>query len=325
MTTSKLHQPGGQDAQPDAKNASVHSRFIPREEMGSFSSWMPKNLDGNPAFAPAASSADLRAAAAPQAASPYVAGVDRRRPTQSMAAAQSAVGAGANASGFTSNTTPHITPADLAAANKAVRQSGYQDGYRDGLAAMESFKQSFAMQVTAQVGSLVKSMGHQLDDLQQDMARAIAVSATHLAQHVVRMELRSQPELIAAVAEDALDALLQGARHTTLRVHPDDHALVASGAAEALRSAGARLVSDAAITRGGCLVESDIGKVDASIEARWQRAAAVLGCEDRWQREGTAAAAAAVKTEDATENEVHIDADSNSNSDSKKAFDEARP
>jgi flagellar assembly protein FliH len=270
MTTSKLHQPP-LDSEPKA--SSVHTRFIPREEMGSFSSWMPKNLEGGTAFAPSASSADLRAAAAPPAPSAYVAGVDRRRPTQNTAAQAPAQ----------APAPPVITAADLTAAGKAARQSGYQDGYRDGLAAMESFKQSFAMQVTAQVGSLVQAMGDQYNGLQQDMARAIAVTATRLAKQVVRCELQSQPELISAVATEALDALLQGARHTTLRVHPDDHALVAVGAAEALRSAGVRLLSDAAVSRGGCLVESDIGTVDASIEARWQHAAAVLGSEEKWQ------------------------------------------
>ena len=287
MTTSKLQQRAAEIAESakaaeQAQAASVHSRFIPREEMGSFSSWMPKNLDAGSAFAPAASSADLRAAATPPPASPYVAGVDRRRPTHSMAAA---VGAAASNA---ASAAPTITSADLAASSKAARQSGYQDGYRDGLAAMESFKQSFALQVTAQVGTLVQAMGHQFDGLQQDMAHAIAVAATRLAQHVVRVELRSQPALIASVAEAALDALLQGARHTTLRVHPDDYALVAAGADEALRTAGARLLSDATVSRGGCLVESDIGKVDASIEARWHRAAAVLGSEERWANAGCA-------------------------------------
>ena len=287
MTTSKLQQraAGAADAAEADPAASIHSRFIPREEMGSFSSWMPKNLDANHAFSPSASSADLRAAATPPPASPYVAGLDRRRPTQSMAAPA----ASSAATSATQTSTATITNADLAAASKAGRQSGYQDGYRDGLAAMESFKQSYALQVTAQVGSLVKSMGQQFDGLQQDMARAIAVSAPRLAQHVVRVELRSQPELIATVAEAALDALLQGARHTTLRVHPDDHALVAAGADEALQTTGARLLSDSTVSRGGCVVESDIGKVDASIEARWQRAAAVLGSEEKWQNADSAA------------------------------------
>jgi flagellar assembly protein FliH len=44
----------------------------------------------------------------------------------------------------------------------------------------------------------------------------------------------------------------------------------------------ARLLSDAAVARGGCLVESDIGVIDASIEARWRRASASLGCEEPW-------------------------------------------
>ncbi len=284
MTTSKLHQP---PLDADTKAASVHSRFIPREEMGSFSSWMPKNLEGGSAFAPSASSADLRAAATPPAPSPYMAGVDRRRPMQNTAAPPAPTAAVA------------ISAADLAAAvassGKAARQLGYQDGYRDGLAAMESFKQSFAMQVTAQVGSLVQAMGHQFDDLQQAMARAVAVTATHLAKHVVRCELQSQPDLISTVATEAIDALLQGARHTTLRVHPDDHALVAAGAAEALRTAGARLLSDAAVSRGGCLVESDIGLVDASIEARWLRAAAALGIEEKWSQHGRATPTSATK------------------------------
>ena len=296
MTTSKLLSQAAATAE-SAKAASVHSRFIPREEMGSFSSWMPKNLEGGSAFAPSASSADLRAAAAPPAASPYVAGVDRRRPMQHAAAAPTSAAA-----------PPTINAADLVAASKAARQSGYQDGYRDGLAAMESFKQSFAMQVTAQVGSLVQAMGHQFDDLQQDMARAIAVSATHWAKHVVRCELHSQPELISAVATEALDALLQGARHTTLRVHPDDHALVAAGAAEALRAAGARLLSDAAVSRGGCLVESDIGLVDASIEARWLRAAAVLGSEEKWSEHRPTTPTTSIKTSAQPEAEVELPA-----------------
>ena len=49
------------------------------------------------------------------------------------------------------------------------------------------------------------------------------------------------------------------------------------------------IVADAAVTRGGCLVESDIGIIDASIESRWRRAAAALGSQADWA--GTAPAA----------------------------------
>jgi flagellar assembly protein FliH len=182
----------------------------------------------------------------------------------------------------TDTVPPPDVAAQLAAQLRTARQSGYQDGYRDGLVALDGFKQSFASQTTAQIGALVRSLGDELSALQQDMARTLAITATQMARQVVRSELVQRPELVAAVAQEALDTLLLSARHITLRVHPDDQALVAEGAAEVLAARGARLLADPAMTRGGCLVESDIGVIDASLETRWQRAAAALGTETPW-------------------------------------------
>ncbi|MEO8922293.1 MAG: flagellar assembly protein FliH [Caldimonas sp.] len=179
-----------------------------------------------------------------------------------------------------------VDPATLAAQQlRTARQAGYQDGYRDGLVALEGFKQSFAAQTTTQVGALVVAIGEQLDTLQQDMARCLAATATQLARRIVRSELSSRPECVALVAEQAIETLLQSARHIVVRLHPDDHSLVETGAAEAIAARGARLVADAAIARGGCRVESDIGGVDATIEERWRLAAAALGCDDHWNHE----------------------------------------
>jgi flagellar assembly protein FliH len=177
-----------------------------------------------------------------------------------------------------------LDPAELHAQQlRAARQSGYQDGYRDGLVALEGFKQSFASQTTTQVGALVRSVGEQLDALQQEMARALAATATALARQVLRSELETRPDCVTQVAEQALDALLLSARHIVLRVHPDDHALIVAGSAEAIAARGARLVADAQVARGGCRVESDIGLVDATIDERWRRAVASLGSDLPWQ------------------------------------------
>ena len=172
--------------------------------------------------------------------------------------------------------------ADQQAGLHAARQAGYQDGYRDGLVALEGFKQSFAMQTTHQVGALVDSLAGQLEALQQQMAQALAATATELARQIVRSELVARPELIATIAQEAIDTLLLSARHITLRVHPDDHAFVAQGAADVLAARGARLLADPLMSRGGCLVESDIGVIDATLETRWRRAAASLGCDEGW-------------------------------------------
>ena len=235
--------PAGAPGTAGAK-AAMYARFIPREELSSFAAWSPGDLTG---AGPAATSA--HASPAHPAAEPAQA-VD---PT-----------------------------AQHAEAVKQARQSGYQDGYRDGLVALEGFKQSFAHQATLQVGQLVKSIGSQLDAMQQEMAEALAATALSLARQIVRSELAARPESVAAVAQEALETLMLSARHITLRVHPDDQPLVAEGAGEILAARGARLVGDAEIARGGCIVESNIGLVDASIETRWRRAAASIGRDDAW-------------------------------------------
>jgi flagellar assembly protein FliH len=189
--------------------------------------------------------------------------------------------------------------AQIAAQLRAARQSGYQDGYRDGLVALDGFKQSFAAQTTAQIGALIESLGAELGGLQQDMARTLAITATHLARQIVRSELATQPALVAAVAQEALDTLLLSAQHITLRVHPADQPFVAQGAADVLAARGARLLGDASMSRGGCLVESDIGIIDATLETRWRRAAASLGCDEAWKSdEATAVPAESQATPD---------------------------
>ena len=169
-------------------------------------------------------------------------------------------------------------PAQVAAA----RQAGYQDGYRDGLVALDSFKQSFAMQMTTQLGQLVQSFHTQIDALEQQMAQAVAQAAVMLARRVVRAEIHAHPEQVAELATQAVNAVLQSARQIRVLVHPEDHALVASGAAEALQSRGARLLPHPDVARGGCIVESDLGRIDASIDIRWREAAATLGSELPW-------------------------------------------
>jgi flagellar assembly protein FliH len=164
----------------------------------------------------------------------------------------------------------------------AARQAGYQDGYRDGLVALDSFKQSFATQMASQLGPLLHGFNAQLEALEPQMAQAVAQAAVMLARRVVRAEIHAHPEQVAEAATQAVNAVLQSARHIRVLVHPDDHALVASGAAEALQARGARLLAQPGIERGGCLVESDLGQIEARIEARWRQAATMLGSELPW-------------------------------------------
>lgn len=223
-----------------SKPASAYQRFIPREELGDFASWKPGSFGGQ--------------------ATPG--GMPGAMPGQAPAA------------------PAEPTAADWEARIAAARQSGYQDGYRDGLVALENFKQSFAQQATAQIGALLQGFDEQLQQLDVDIARAVADSAVQLARQVLRSELQQRPELVATVAAEAVGAVMLSARHIAVQVHPLDLPLVAEGAEEALAARGARLSANPEIQRGGVMVQSDVGAVDARIATRWAQAAAALGSQE---------------------------------------------
>lgn len=234
---------------------SVYARFIPREELRSFAAWSPRALSG-------------------AAEQPVNSGV--MRPSARNAQPEA----------------PAQPEQDVSALLRAARQAGYQDGYRDGLVALEAFKQSFMNQMMGQFGSLTMSYQNQLDEVQEQMSKALVRTATQIARQVVRSELGTRPELIVGVAQEALGVLLVSARHVTVHVNPEDYPVVAQGANEALLARGARLVADATITRGGCLVDSDLGVVEANVETRWRRAAESIGCRDAYDAPQSAASLA---------------------------------
>ena len=186
-------------------------------------------------------------------------------------------GAAPTAGGAASTAPPEPTAAEWQARVTAARQAGYQDGYRDGLVALENFKQSFAQQATAQIGALLDAFDAQFDQIDAQAAAALKRTAVQLAQQVLRTELVQRPELVAQVAAEAVNAVMLSARHISVHVNPQDLPLVAEGAEETLTARGARLQADAGIERGGVLVQSDVGAIDARIATRWAQAAAALG------------------------------------------------
>jgi flagellar assembly protein FliH len=171
------------------------------------------------------------------------------------------------------------TPQDLEALQHAARQAGYHDGYRDGLAALDSFKRSFAQQMSAQLGQLMSAVDREFQSLESEMAQALVQAATGLARQIIRSELAIQPEFVTQVARQAIAALSQSVRRVEMRLHPDDLALVQAGLGEEAISRGVTCIADPCVARGGCILQTELGSVDARIEHQWEQALRRLGQE----------------------------------------------
>jgi flagellar assembly protein FliH len=102
------------------------------------------------------------------------------------------------------------------------------------------------------------------------------------ARRIIGEQLALAPERIAELVAPLL-ARVRSARQVTLRVHPDDCALLERHLAR-LRNAAEHqgslhVQADAALGRGDCVVVSDAGVLDARIETQLLALARALGVE----------------------------------------------
>lgn len=231
--------------------APTYARFIPREELGSAVAWVPDSLDA------------------------------QRRKEAAAAAAQA------------EPAPPPVDPAAVRAARQAQLQARLAEVFEQGRQlgrdettqtmraeareALDTFRRQQASEVGAPVAALLAQFQQGLDGLEHALARRLAGIAMQMARQVVRHELKTSATLVVEVTQEALAEVLLSARHITVKVHPEDLALIADGCADAVEARGAKLVADTHIERGGCLVESDLGVVDARMSTRWASAVQAMG------------------------------------------------
>ncbi|WP_142804321.1 flagellar assembly protein FliH [Tepidiphilus sp. J10] len=170
----------------------------------------------------------------------------------------------------------------LAQGQEEGRRQGHQEGYAKGEAEGRAQGEAQAraqyeaqwQQRLALADSLIEGLEHLAERTREALAEEIAALAVEIARHVLQDELRTSPERIVSLVRRLLEE--EGAPHLTIRLHPEDLSLVREGLDAELAKGGHRLIADASIARGGCLVESDSHVTDATLPNRWRRLVARL-------------------------------------------------
>jgi flagellar assembly protein FliH len=164
--------------------------------------------------------------------------------------------------------------AHLAALEREAFAKGYAQGERAGIEA--GGKRAEAM--LRRVAQTLTDLAGLRDTLIQQTERQMVQLAITIARRIVMREVSLDPELIAAMAHVALKKLGTSAP-ATIRLNPEDYTVVAHDG-ERWGGGQVNVVPDPAITRGGCLVESEFGRIDASIDRQFdEMTRALLGDE----------------------------------------------
>lgn len=219
-----------------------HSRFIPREEIDGVAAWHFSAVDGSDDL-PKAAPAD-----------------------------------GTASEGVTSEVL------------QEARQQAYAEGFARGhdaggqevRDALEATVRKTAEETAVRMAQLLHNTRDHLKKSEDQISRHILELACDLARQVVRQELRSDPGHLRPVITEALGQLVDDGQPATVRLNPADLAMMKGALQENMGNHPAEFVADAAISPGGCLIESATMTVDATIEKRWSRAVGNLGMETAW-------------------------------------------
>ena len=169
----------------------------------------------------------------------------------------------------------------LAKAHKdaeVIRKKAEEDGRQAAIQAVEKVMEEKVGKQLATLIPAVKQAAEQLIQAKHAWLTHWEKSAVHvstrIAERVIRKEIERDPKITIALIREALE-LASGSAELQVRMNPGDVTTLGSNVESLLRELGrqatAKVVADAAISPGGCCVDTKFGVIDQQIEEQLRR------------------------------------------------------
>ncbi|MGF6098335.1 flagellar assembly protein FliH [Pseudomonas sp. 18175] len=157
---------------------------------------------------------------------------------------------------------------------ESIRQEAYNEGFsageKDGFRSSTlKVRQEAEAALGAKLGSLerlMRSLFNPIAEQDSQLEKAMVGLVQHITRQVIQRELVLDSSHIESVMREALKLLPLGVGNVRLYINPQDFEQV-----KALRERHEetwRIVEDAALQPGGCRVETEHSRIDATVETR---------------------------------------------------------
>lgn len=149
------------------------------------------------------------------------------------------------------------------------RKQGFEEGKAEGIAKGLAEGQVEISEKSTYFSGLISSLASPLEDLDNDVEEEIVTLAMMVARHLIRRELKLDPSHVISAVRQAIDILPVATKNIMVFLHPDDAALVRESLTlSADDDQRWKIVEDPMLSRGGCKIETEYSRIDASVEAR---------------------------------------------------------
>lgn len=235
---------------PSSKSSRVYARFIPSEEVGDVTHWKFGAVDGS----------EPVVEEAPEPAPPDPALIEAQ----------------------------HQQALDQARSDAFVQgqAQGHAQASLEWQQRLDDYIAQQGAEAAQRVDAIVQGLQLHMEQLQQGAAQGVLELACEIARQVLRQDLKSDPQALLPVVREALSMLSVDSSPATVRLNPQDHALLEAALQQKPTAQRVHWVADASVAPGGCQVEQAGMVIDGSLAKRWQRAIAPLGLSLPWEHQG---------------------------------------
>jgi flagellar assembly protein FliH len=176
---------------------------------------------------------------------------------------------------------------DMSVVIAATQKESYDKGYAQ---AMKDCEEQYAGRLQEECRRLMKPQIEEMHAVVAAIQKAwkqfgasvenvVITLSLAAAERVVKKEVQNDDRIILNQIREGLKRI-SGAEHLKLRLHPDDEKIVRASRTELLAHVDSVrdivVEPDESVSRGGCILESESGSVDATVETQTKKMAELL-------------------------------------------------
>jgi len=166
-------------------------------------------------------------------------------------------------------------------------KQGYEQGHQQGLETghKQGYEESqhLLQKQMAELNALLEALAEPFKTLDAEVEQELVKLVIAVARQIIRREIKLDPGQIVGVIREAVNVLPLSSQHIILNLHPEDAELVRTLLKLDENPPSWRLQENPLITRGGCIVETEVSAVDATLEKRISAVIATMLGDERHQ------------------------------------------
>ncbi len=156
-------------------------------------------------------------------------------------------------------------------------QAAYERGFQDGQQTTQmTLSEEFSKfeEWIRNIDQVTQELSSEFHKNFKELAKIIVPLSIQVARHILSTEVQHNPEILERQVQEALD-IIDNEQIFEIRLNPEDIDILNSVKSRLAGSEpkleGVRVVADSSIDRGGCIVETSVGRIDATFESQLKK------------------------------------------------------